>query len=269
LTLTWREGVASASTGEEVSAMHTVGEVARMSDLTVRTLHHYDEIGLLVPSERSETGYRLYTRDDLERLQEILVHRALGFPLDEVRRLLDDPAHDRVAALRRQRELLLTRTAELGGMLRAVEAALDAHEEGTEMTDDALFDGLPGGEYAEEAEERWGHTDEWAESRRRTRDHSPEDWQRIQEEMAAEEAALAELFHAGEPAESAAAMDVAEALRQHISRWFYPCPLEMHANLGDMYVADPRFTAHYDEPHGEGFAAYVRDAIHANVIARS
>jgi MerR family transcriptional regulator, thiopeptide resistance regulator len=86
--------------------MRTVGEVSEMTGVTVRTLHHYDEIGLLAPSGRSEAGYRLYAYADLARLQEILIWRALGFPLGEIQSMLDDPAYDRIGALRRQRELV-------------------------------------------------------------------------------------------------------------------------------------------------------------------
>ena len=90
--------------------MKTVGEVAELAGVTVRTLHHYDELGLLSPSERSGAGYRLYSHDDLERLQEILIWRQLGFSLVEIVSLLDDPGHDRLAALERQRELVGARS---------------------------------------------------------------------------------------------------------------------------------------------------------------
>ncbi len=86
--------------------MRTVSEVSELARVTVRTLHHYDEIGLLSPSDRSAAGYRLYSYEDLMRLQEILVWRALGFSLVEIQGLLDDPEHDQLSALRRQRELV-------------------------------------------------------------------------------------------------------------------------------------------------------------------
>ena len=103
--------------------MKTVGEVSELARVTVRTLHHYDELGLLSPSERSEAGYRLYSYDDLARLQEILILRALGFPLAEIASLLDDPDHDRLGALVRQRELVGREMNRLGALAAAVDAA--------------------------------------------------------------------------------------------------------------------------------------------------
>ena len=97
--------------------MKTVGEVAELARVSVRTLHHYDELGLLSPSERSEAGYRLYSYDDLARLREILIWRALGFSLAEIASVLDDPGHDRLAALERQRELVGREIERLGALI--------------------------------------------------------------------------------------------------------------------------------------------------------
>src|ERR1700752_2858938 len=111
--------------------MNTVGEVAELAGVSVRTLHHYDELGLLCPSERSGAGYRLYSYDDLARLQEILIWRQLGFSLAEIVLLLDDPGHDRLAALERQRELVGREIDRLGALAAAVDAAIDAQRNGT------------------------------------------------------------------------------------------------------------------------------------------
>ena len=113
-----------------------------MTGVTVRTLHHYDEIGLLAPSGRSEAGYRLYAYADLARLQEILVWRALGFSLGEIQALLDDPAYDRIGALRRQRELVQREAERLGGLRNALDSAIEAEEKGTTMQENTMFDGF-------------------------------------------------------------------------------------------------------------------------------
>lgn len=116
-----------------------------------------------------------------------------------------------------------------------------------------------------EAQERWGETDAYQESRRRTTRYTAADWAAVKAEAAAVEEALLEAKRAGLPPTSAEAMDAAEGHRRHIDDRFYPVSVDMHCGLGDLYVADPRFTAHYDEGHDEpGLAAYVRDAIHAN-----
>lgn len=121
--------------------------------------------------------------------------------------------------------------------------------------------------HADEARERWGDTEAYKQSAQRTAKYTKDDWARIKSEAAENTAAFAEAFTGGVPADDPRAMDLAEAHRQHISRWFYDCPSQMHRGLGDMYVADPRFTANYDTAH-PGLAQYVRDAIHANADRR-
>jgi hypothetical protein len=116
-----------------------------------------------------------------------------------------------------------------------------------------------------EAQERWGGTDAYQESRRRTRDYSPEQWQAIKAELDGIEARLAALLSSGAAPDSPAAMAAAEAARLHIDRWFYPCNHAMHAGLAEMYTADDRFKAHYDD-RAEGLAHFVADAIRANAV---
>jgi MerR family transcriptional regulator, thiopeptide resistance regulator len=152
---------------------YQVKEVASIAGVSVRALHHYDELGLLVPSGRTEAGYRRYSGDDLLRLQQILIGRELGMPLEEIKRSLDDPGFDRRAALERQREELATRAERTAAMLRAVDAALAAltneGEGGKTMKDmtreeiTALFDGFDPADYEDEVRARWGKTDAYAE----------------------------------------------------------------------------------------------------------
>ena len=113
----------------ETRQLHTVGEVARLARVTVRTLHHYDRIGLLVPSGRAENGYRLYAYDDLERLRQIRLLRELRFSLDAIGRMLDAPAYDRRSALEAQRELLRERQKRTDSIIRGVDRALRAMDE--------------------------------------------------------------------------------------------------------------------------------------------
>lgn len=117
--------------------------------------------------------------------------------------------------------------------------------------------------YATEAEDRWGETDAWAQSRRRTSSYSKDDWQQAMAEQQVATDRLAAAMRDGLPADADEAMDAAEAHRRAITRWFYDCSHEIHRGLGEMYVADPRFTRTYEQ-QAEGLAAYVRDAIHAN-----
>src|SRR2546430_3425626 len=133
---------------------YPVGKVAELSGVTVRTLHHYDEIGLLSPSERTAAGYRRYRDADLERLQQILYYRELGFPLDEIAAILDQPGTDAVAHLRRQHALLLDRITRLQEMVGAIEFTLEATQMGLSLTPEERFEAFGDfnpGDYAEEA----------------------------------------------------------------------------------------------------------------------
>ncbi|MEU6390089.1 MerR family transcriptional regulator [Streptomyces sp. NPDC046939] len=245
---------------------YPVGQVAGFAGVTVRTLHHYDEIGLLVPGGRNHAGHRRYTDADLDRLQRILFYRELGFPLDEVRTLLDDPATDPREHLRRQHEVLVARIERLRKMAEAVEHAMEAQKMGIQLTPEERFEVFGDKDperYAQEAEERWGGTEAYAESQRRAAGYTKEDWKRLQAETDDWSARYAALVASGAPATGEDAMDLAEEHRAHISRWFYECPYAMHVCLGDMYVADERFKAFYDAM-GEGVAEHLRDAVHAN-----
>ncbi|NMO18029.1 MerR family transcriptional regulator [Pyxidicoccus fallax] len=244
----------------------TVSQVARLAKVSVRALHHYDEIGLLRPSERSEAGYRLYTQADLQRLQQVLFFRELGFPLEEIRRILGDPSFDLRSALLMQRQLLSERSARLDALLGAVDAALDALEKGTSMDQEKMFEAFGDFDptkYEAEVKERWGDTEAYKESARRTARYTKQDWQRMKAELDRIQKELAELLGAGRAPTEAAAMDLAEAWRQHISQWFYPCSYVMHRGLAEMYVGDSRFTESIDRVR-PGLARFTRDAIIAN-----
>lgn len=247
---------------------YSVGRVAGLAGVTVRTLHHYDEIGLLAPSGRSHAGHRRYDDADLDRLQRILFYRELGFPLEEVAVLLDDPESDPREHLRRQHALLTDRIARLQQMAAAVEHAMEAKKMGINLTPEEKFEVFGDHDpeqYEQEVRERWGDTDAYAQSQARAASYTKEDWQRIQDESAAWGSRYAALVEAGEPADGERAMDLAEEHRLHISRWFYACPYETHTCLGEMYVADERFTAFYDALR-PGLAAHLRDAILANAV---
>jgi MerR family transcriptional regulator, thiopeptide resistance regulator len=246
-----------------VAVMHTVGELASSAGVSVRALHHYDEIGLLAPSGRSDAGYRLYSYADLERLQEILVWRQLGFALEDIRALLDDAAHDREVALLRQRELVEAELERLGASARALDAALAAHRQGEEMTPTSMFEDFDGTQYEQEARERWGHTDAYRESARRIAGYGEREWTQIRAEADAVVADFARLLAAGEPADGEAVRAAAERHRQHMTRWFYAVSPPMHRNLAEMYIADERFAASYERV-APGLARYVHDAVVAN-----
>jgi MerR family transcriptional regulator, thiopeptide resistance regulator len=243
----------------------TVGEVARRFGITVRTLHHYDDIGLLTPSRRAASGYRVYTSADLTRLSHIIVYRRLELPLDEIASLLDEG--NQISHLVRQRERVMPRLDEMKDLVEAIDQALEKAMTNTPMTDNDMRElfGDSFDDYQAEAEQKWGETTEWKESQRRAKSYGKHEWVQLKAEGEAVEKALADAFRAGLPADSEEAMNAAEQHRLHVNRWFYDCSPDFHRRLGDMYVSDPRYVATYDESFGlPGLAAYCCEAIHAN-----
>jgi DNA-binding transcriptional MerR regulator len=249
----------------------TVGHLAKMAGVTIRTLHHYDEIGLVTPSARTPGGYRVYGPADVDRLRQVLTYRRLGFALRQIAELVDHPGVDAVAHLRRQRELLMGQRDQADAMVAAIDKELEARKMGMQLTPEEQLEVFGtdkvGGEWADEARERWGETDEYRESQQRTASYTKDDWARIKAETDANVQEFADALRAGTPADGAAAMDAAERHRQHIRENFYDCGYPMHECLAQIYVGDPRFTANYDsvEP---GLAQYVHDAILANSARR-
>jgi DNA-binding transcriptional MerR regulator len=240
-----------------------------MTGVSVRTLHHYDAIGLLIPGGRTAAGYRLYTDADLLRLQQILIGRELGLPLEEIRHSLDDPRFDRQAALLDQRQRLRDRARQAEAMIRAIDAAL-AFDEGLttgEITMSDLFDGFDPSRYEEEARQRWGNTDAYAQSAKRVKGYTPDDWKTLMAEQGAVYAAAFAALTQGKAPSSPEAMDIAERHRLTIDRWFYPCSHAMHQGLASMYESDDRFRQSIDT-HGEGLTTFLAEAIRANATHR-
>lgn len=242
---------------------YRVKDVARLARVTTRALHHYDRLRLLVPSARTEAGYRLYSAEDLQRLQQILIAKGLGLPLEAIRRMLDDPDYDRKTALIEQREQLRCQAQRAEAMIRAVDAALDALEKEMQMEAETLFEGFEPASHEDEVRRRWGHTTAYAEAGRRTKGYTKDQWQEINLESDTLLRRVAQMLEQGVMADAQQVMDAAEEHRMHIDRWFYPCDQRMHVGLSEMYVADERFAAYFEKLR-PGLAAYLAAAIRAN-----
>jgi DNA-binding transcriptional MerR regulator len=249
---------------------YSVSQIGQLAGVSVRTLHHYDQIGLLAPARRSGAGYRRYDDDDLRRLQQILFYRELGFPLSEIADLVSDTGVQPSEHLRRQHGLLVARLAHTRELVKAVELAMEADKMGISLTPGerlAVFGTYDPEQHADEAASRWGQTDAYRQSRQRALAYTKEDWLTIKAEAGQLTDDFAAAQAAGEAPGSGPAMEVAERHREHISRWFYDCSPAAHRGLGELYTDDERFAANY-ESVAPDLAAYIGDAIAANA-ARS
>ena len=229
-----------------------IKEFAEQIGVSVRTLHYYDEIGLLKPSEvDAQNGYRFYDERSLERMQEILFYRELDFSLKTIAEILSSPDYDKQQALSRQRKLLLAKKERLEQLIDA----LDSMEKGEGfMQPNNEYEDMKN-KYAEEVKQRWGNTDAYKESQQRNTDFS-----QAAALLDAVFEEFAELNRSGISPDDEAAKVQVEKLQRCITDNFYTCTNEILAGLGQMYVADERFKNNIDK-HGEGTAEYVSQCI--------
>lgn len=244
---------------------YKIKEVADMVGVSVRTLRHYDQVSLLKPGSVTAAGYRIYSDLDLERLQQILFFKELGFSLIEIKEILDSPGYDRRQALHSQKKLLVAKKKRLEAIIELVEQTLDSIEGGITMNKKEMFEAFDMSEiekhqrqYAEETRQKYGHTEAYKESQKKTSAYTKEDWASIQARGSEIHQRIAELMD-----KSPADPQVQKAIgdwRQHISDNFYNCTLDIFRGLGDLYVQDERFTASIDKVK-PGLAKYMSEAM--------
>ncbi|MFX0578677.1 MerR family transcriptional regulator [Nocardia nepalensis] len=247
----------------------TVGAAAARVGVTIRALHHWDAIGLVRPSERTEAGYRLYTVADIARIHRVLTYRELGVPLDGIKSLLDDPATDAMASLRGQRDSLRERAARLHRMADAMDRMIEARESGILLSAEeqiAIFGQHWQPDWAAQARDRWGDTRQWAQYAERAAGRTAEHWQQIADSVEVLNADLAAAHRAGVIPGSDRANALAERHRASIDTYF-DCTHSMQVCIARRYTADPEFSAFYDalEP---GLTTWLREIIDANARAR-
>ena len=236
--------------------MKTVKEVSSLTGVSVRTLHHYDAIGLLKPTEVTDAGYRLYDDDALARLQTILLFRELQFPLKEIKGMLDAEFFDPLAALSDQIRLLELRREHLD---RLISHARQIQKTGVMHMDFNAYDTKKLDAYAAEAKKRWGHTDAWRESQEKAKGKTSQD-------QAAEADGLMDIFRRlgqlrqGDPAAPEAQALVRE-LQQYISAHYYSCTNQILFGLGQMYAAGDGMNENIDRAGGEGTGDFARRGI--------
>jgi len=239
---------------------YTVRQVADMADITVRTLHHYDALGLLRPADRSAAGYRLYGEADLLRLQQILFFRELGFSLEQIGAIIEDPQFDQVRALEDHRHMLQAQVARLKRLLTTVEKTIAHLTEGKmALTDAELYEGLSKDEverYKREAREEYG-TEVVEESERRAKGMTKGQWQGVKDEGEAVTQALAGLID--RPVDDP---EVQALIARHY-KWvstFWTPDADAYRGLGQLYTDNPEFRETYDRYH-VGLADFLREAM--------
>ena len=236
--------------------MLTVKEVSRLSGVSIRTLHYYDALGLLVPAVTTAAGYRLYSGADLERLQQILLYRELEFPLKDIKRIIDSPDFDRSRALDQQIELLRLRREHIDGLISFAE---QLRTSGGDQMSFQAFDTEKMDRYADEAKKTWGGTEAFREYERKTRDDGPE-------EQARKAEGLMDIFREfgtlrGREPESGSVQQLTAKLQAYITEHYYTCTKQILAGLGQMYAAGGEMTENIDAAGGAGTAALAAEAI--------
>ena len=238
--------------------MMTVHEVAKLAGVSERTLRYYDQLGLLPPAGATEAGYRLYGNADLAKLQRILFLRELDFPLKEIVPMLQAEAKDQRLAVEQHRELLRLKAERLQGLIDLCERILKGEKEMSLQEFDQSAVEKQREAYAREAKERWGETDAYKESERRTAAYQQKDWDAIKAEMDDIFGGFAKLV--GHDPVSPEVRAMVKRWRDCISKRFYACSDAMLAGLGEMYLADGRFQKNLDA-YGEGTAALMSEAM--------
>jgi DNA-binding transcriptional MerR regulator len=240
----------------------TVAEVARLSGVSVRALHHYDRIGLLRPAFLGENGYRYYSEEELLRLQQILIHRELGIPLGDIAAILDAEDFDRLSALAAQRDRLAAEAKRYAQMVRTIDRTISNLKGKRVMKNAELYQGIAPERQAEY--EAWlidtfgGDMDERiALGRRKYADMAESERQKLQDELHQVEQRLAEGLRRGLPLGSPSLDPLLTRHRDWVAfMWGRPCPPEAYVGLADLYLSHPDFIARY-EAIEQGFAEYL------------
>lgn len=232
-----------------------IKEFAAFTGVSVRTLHYYDEIGLLQPAHVDRaTGYRYYDEASLLRMQEILFYRELDFSLKSIGKILSSPDYDKIAALDQQKQLLTLKKQRLERLISAIDQAMKG-ENVMKAFDNTEFE-----TYKAEAQQRWGKTDAYREHAEKTKGYSKDKFSALAADMDLIFGEFALCMKNGAAPEDREAQELVKKLQNHITENYYTCTTPILSGLGQMYVADERFQNNIDR-HGDGTAEFVSQAI--------
>lgn len=232
-----------------------IKEFADLTGVSVRTLHYYDETGLLKPAEVDRySGYRFYDESSLIKMQEILFYRELDFSLKSIKEILSSPDYNKNEALKQQKELLILKKQRLERLISAIDSAVKGE---AVMT---AFDNSEFENYKAEVKEKWGNTDAYKEHSEKTKDYSKDKWNSLADGMNDILAEFSVCMKKGSTPDSAEAESLVKKLQSHISDNYYTCTKEILFGLGQMYVFDERFRNNINK-HGDGTAEFIKSAI--------
>lgn len=237
---------------------YTVKQVSQMCGVSVRTLHYYHEIGLLTPYKVTDSRYRLYNRENLERLQQILFFRELGFELAKIKEILDCPDFDKTEAMKKHRQLLMLKRNRLDRLIALVDKTLKGDTDMSFEEFDMSEIERHQKQYQEEAQQRWGHTETYKQSMKRASKYTKQDWARIAADSDRIYKSLAQ--NMDKDPSHPTVQDLIAQWQQHITENYYNCDKNILSCLGQMYVEDQRFTENIDK-YGKGLAHFMSKAI--------
>lgn len=247
--------------------MYKVKELSDVAGVSVRTLHHYDYIGLLSPQLIGENGYRYYGEEEVARLQQIMLLKEMDFTLSMIQRILDDPDFNQEMALQHQKVLLKEKRRRLDRILKSIDQTLLSLRGGRKMSNQDKFDSFDRTEieeqqkrYEKEVKERWGETDAYKQSKAKTSSYTDADWEKIHNESDGIDEAIIERMDQG-PDDIEVQRLIGEK-RQHITDYFYTCTPEIFRGLAELYVTDSRFTKNIEKKQ-KGYSAFLHKAIHS------
>ena len=235
-----------------------ISDVAKLTGVTVRTLHYYDEIGLLKPSEVTEAGYRVYNDTDLEVLQQILFFRELDFSLEDIRKIMQNPAYEKESALRKQKELLMQKRSRLDSLISLVDKTLKGEQDMSFRQFDTTEIEETRKKYAAEAKQRWGKNTAYAEYEKKASGYDDAQWKMLDSEGVAILSEFGQNRHLDPMSREAQAL--VKKWQAYITANYYNCTTPILSCLGQMYVGDERFTQNIDK-FGAGTAAFMAAAI--------
>ena len=236
--------------------MKTIKAVSKIAGISVRTLQYYDKIGLLHPTDYSDIGYRLYSDNDLITLQHILLFKELEFPPNEIKEIINSDNFDRDIALEQQIKLLTLKKEHLENLILFAKGVKLL---GVDYMNFSAFDTKKIDEYAKQAKESWGHTNEFKEFEEKQKNRSAEETKTVNQQLMMIFAEFGKVKSENHDAEVVQAL--VKKLQNYISDNFYRCSNEILSGLGKMYAGGGDFTKNIDEFAGEGTAVFVNKAI--------